>query len=30
MNLLQLERIVVGVGLELEPRPASLEPRAEN
>ena len=30
MNLLHLERIVVGVGLELEPRPASLEPRAEN
>ena len=30
MNLLQLERIVVGVGLESEPRAARLEPRAEN
>jgi len=30
MNLLQLERIVVGVGLELEPRAARIEPRAEN
>ena len=30
MNLLQLERIVVGVGLELEPRAASHEPQAES
>jgi uncharacterized protein YprB with RNaseH-like and TPR domain len=29
MNLVQLERIVVGVGLELEPRAASREPRNE-
>ena len=28
MNLVQLERIVVGVGLELEPRAESVEPRA--
>lgn len=30
MNLVQLERVVVGVGLELEPRAASREPREEN
>ena len=30
MNLVQLERIVVGVGLELEPRAANHEPREEN
>ncbi|MEI8189986.1 MAG: ribonuclease H-like domain-containing protein [candidate division NC10 bacterium] len=29
MNLVQLERIVVGVGLDLENRAASREPRAE-
>ena len=30
MNLVQLERIVVGVGLDFEPRAASREPRNEN
>jgi len=30
MNLMQLERIVVGVGLELEKRATSHEPRAES
>jgi uncharacterized protein YprB with RNaseH-like and TPR domain len=30
MNLVQLERIVVGVGLELEPRAPSVEPHMEN
>jgi hypothetical protein len=30
MNLVQLERIVVGVGLDLEPRAASREPQDEN
>ena len=33
MNLVQLERIVVGVGLDVEPEPAeaeSREPRAES